>query len=677
MSSGVQHLRLRRPEPVQPKPQPARHTGILQDKLRRAQRRPWSPSFSFAFRAILLMRVAGAMYSNIDDCDEVYNFWEPLHFLDKGHGFQTWEVSPQYAIRSWAYIILHILPAHLATSFVGQDKRIAFFAVRLFLAVLSTLAEVSFYRTVHEKINERVGRYLFFILFFSAGMWNASTAFLPSSFAMYAVTLAFSYAFSPASSADNRRTLVSTALFATAGIVGWPFALALAIPFVFEELFIFSGDRVPPQNKGSWMVGRWRRLFICGLLAALVFVPVVTIDSLAYGNLLVVPWNIVRYNVFGGSDRGPDLYGTSPWHFYIANLFLNFNVLLPFALAALPALFVTRYVDRQRLGFYTPGVDQSSPFTVLAIRLAPFYLWLTILTLQAHKEERFMFPAYPLLCFNAAVTIYLVRGWQEVIFIKVTNSPYRASQTSIFRNFTLAVVASTSIISISRIIAMRVYYGAPMTLAYNFQYEELPRILNATGYLPEIPHNTPEEEMPRIDLSPVRNLNLRLCLGKEWYRFPGHYLIPNGIRVDFVKSEFSGLLPRHFDKHLDDSNNEKTSAWWWRPGTRVIPSDLNDLNLEDKSHYVPVDECDYLIDVDFPKNPRTSEFEPRYAIDKATWDRVVCKPFLDAQHSRLLTRVLWMPGAAWQDQNVYGDYCLLRNKESVARKEITYMKKSL
>ena len=135
----------------------------------------------------------------------------------------------------------------------------------------------------------------------------------------------------------------------------------------------------------------------------------------------------MRYNVFGGADRGPDLYGTSPWHFYISNLILNFNVLLPFALAAFPALIITYYVDRQRLGFYTPSIDQSSPYTVLAIRLAPFYLWLGIFSLQAHKEERFMFPAFPLLCFNAAVTVYLVRGWQEALFIKITSSPYRVS----------------------------------------------------------------------------------------------------------------------------------------------------------------------------------------------------------------------------------------------------------
>lgn len=52
----------------------------------------------------------------------VYNFWEPLHYLWKGYGFQTWETSPDYSIRSWAYILLHYLPVQLAAAFLGPEK---------------------------------------------------------------------------------------------------------------------------------------------------------------------------------------------------------------------------------------------------------------------------------------------------------------------------------------------------------------------------------------------------------------------------------------------------------------------------------------------------------------------------------------------------------------------------
>lgn len=34
-----------------------------------------------------------------------------MHYLVYGKGFQTWEYSPTYAIRSYAYLWLHALPA--------------------------------------------------------------------------------------------------------------------------------------------------------------------------------------------------------------------------------------------------------------------------------------------------------------------------------------------------------------------------------------------------------------------------------------------------------------------------------------------------------------------------------------------------------------------------------------
>ncbi|KAL0951587.1 hypothetical protein HGRIS_008268 [Hohenbuehelia grisea] len=511
------------------------------------------------------------------------------------------------------------------------------------------------------------------MLLVSAGMWNASAAFLPSSFAMHTTMLAFSYALDPPSNQKSLRTLAATVIFASGGIVGWPFALALSIPFILEEIFVYGGDRVPPELRISWTIGRVKRLIGAGVVASLLFIPVIGIDSIAYGRLTIVPWNIIKYNIFGGSERGPELYGTSPTNFYILNLVLNFNVLVPFALISLPALAVTYFFDRKRLGLYKPAPDQSSPFTLLFMRLLPFYIWLGILTIQPHKEERFMFPAYPLLCLNAAVALYLVRGWQEQIFIKLTNSPYKASQTYIFRNFTSSVILATAIISISRILALFKYYHAPLSIAFAFETEELPRLLNVTGLLPAPPSDARADELPRIDLSPIAQFNLTLCLGKEWYRFPGHYLIPTGVRVDFIKSEFDGMLPGHFGEgSIKSAPSESQSiplALWPAPKTRLRPAALNDLNREEPAHYVPVETCDYIIDLDFPLHPSVSAHEPRYAIDTATYDRVACLPFLDARHSRLLTRTLWMPGEGWQELNEFGDYCLLRNKERVVKKE--------
>jgi alpha-1,2-mannosyltransferase len=89
----------------------------------RQKQGPLVPSLSVALRMLLLVRTAGAMFSIIADCDEgergctgrppctplrpVFNFLEPLHYFLHNSGYQTWELSPQFAIRSWAYILLH------------------------------------------------------------------------------------------------------------------------------------------------------------------------------------------------------------------------------------------------------------------------------------------------------------------------------------------------------------------------------------------------------------------------------------------------------------------------------------------------------------------------------------------------------------------------------------------
>ena len=41
----------------------------------------------------------------IMDCDEVYNYWEPLHYMLFGTGMQTWEYSQHFALRTYAYPI--------------------------------------------------------------------------------------------------------------------------------------------------------------------------------------------------------------------------------------------------------------------------------------------------------------------------------------------------------------------------------------------------------------------------------------------------------------------------------------------------------------------------------------------------------------------------------------------
>lgn len=69
----------------------------------------------------------------------VFNFFEPLHYFQYNSGFQTWELSPQFAIRSWAYVLLHWPLAHLGPMILKLGKvsrRASFYPSRSILQSL-------------------------------------------------------------------------------------------------------------------------------------------------------------------------------------------------------------------------------------------------------------------------------------------------------------------------------------------------------------------------------------------------------------------------------------------------------------------------------------------------------------------------------------------------------------
>lgn len=68
------------------------------------------------------------------------------------------------------------------------------------------------------------------------------------------------------------------------------------------------------------------------------------------------------------------------------------------------------YVDRERVAGASK-LDAIWPYVLLGLKLIPFYIWFIIFSLQPHKEERFLYVAYPFICLNAAISIFLMRGW--------------------------------------------------------------------------------------------------------------------------------------------------------------------------------------------------------------------------------------------------------------------------
>ncbi|KAJ8309925.1 hypothetical protein KUTeg_011790 [Tegillarca granosa] len=119
--------------------------------------------------------------------------------------------------------------------------------------------------------------------------------------------------------------------------------------------------------------------------------------------------------------------------------------------------------------------------------------------------------------------------------------------------------------------------------------------------------------------------------------------------VNFIRSEFKGQLPKPFSSHQD--------------ATKLIPSDMNDMNKEEISRYqnsstslnpnllkdkfaigpngslllgikviyfttlcINVNKCHYLIDLDLPNE---TELEPRYSQRRDEWKILASYKFLD------------------------------------------------
>ena len=556
------------------------------------------------FGVLFASHLLAALYSPIQDCDEVFNYWEPTHYLNHGHGFQTWEYSPEYAIRSWAYAGLHALltPLGRLASFAGISKPGEFYVLRSLLGLACALCETRLVSKLATALNARIAVLYLLITATSPGMFHASVAYLPSSFAMYFTMLGM------AAFMDWRgglRTAQGIFCMATGACLGWPFAAAMAVPFLMEELLLAS------VSDFQGMRDLFLRIFDgCARSLALLAIQV-SIDWFFYKRLLIVPLNIIWYNVL--SNKGPDLYGTEPWHFYLRNLFLNFHVWLLLALLSLP-LLLGQY-------FFVKQTRTRSSYLRGTVFLTPFYLWLAIFTLQPHKEERFMYPAYPALILNASVAMHII-----LASLGSTDSRHLTSKIPVQLRFAgiLAFLLGACALFAIRTIGVMTAFSAPLSI-----YQPL---------------HGPGAARPGDNV----------CLGKEWYRFPSHYLLPEGVHAKFVRSEFTGLLPGEF------STAQQGLGIF--PGTWLVPPGMNDENRDDPGKYTDIKRCNFLVDSFLPSTEPT-KLEPDYIKGEQTWDKVKCVPFLDSSSTGVIGRLGWIPDLPFvpaKYKRVWGEYCLLK-----------------
>ncbi|PJF19083.1 hypothetical protein PSACC_01105 [Paramicrosporidium saccamoebae] len=430
-----------------------------------------STSLGFAWNAV------------VTDCDETFGYWEPLHNLVYGHGLQTWEYSPQFALRPYIFLVPFSLLARLLR---WMSKRAVYRSIRLILSLMTVTCQYQWCSAVATAWGKSVAGLSFLLLAVTPGMVQASSALLPNSLSMNLMTLLWTQYLQ---GADNRAVFLAMVI----AVFGWPYALLAAIvPLVTTmrtEITAKNGAtmRTSDLSMAKWIEVLSRRWFIATVFGICYLVlPSILIDRIYYGRWTMANMNALIYNLF--SRGGSHLFGVESRWFLLKNLLLNFNFVAPLSLLAV--------LVRQKDGVRA--------------------MWLTlvgcvsIFSIPAHKEERFLYPIYPILVVLASVALCSFVG-----------------------NRTRRIL----------IIAILLLCGC----------RNVAVIRN---------HRAPEQIFSKI---PSHSKGL-LCMADAWHLFPSHFHLSNSLRVGFVENRFKGILPRYFDKNANFNDmNEGTSEQFVDP----------------------------------------------------------------------------------------------------------------
>ncbi len=436
----------------------------------------------------LVVRLISARTSPISDCDEVFNYWEAVHFSLYQKGLQTWEYAPEYALRSWFYVFLASLPIRLFGGWISDDRIAQFYLTKAWYAVVACLGEVWFVGGVRARFGPVASRIAHSLLIFSSGPYRASVELLPSTTALFCGTLAWGSWLR-----GDFRTALYLGSFSV--LQAWPFSAILFIVVGLDALL----------SKGV--------VFVCQIAViasfTLALMPSLAFDYPVYVGLAeTVPvYNILVYNL-GGDGSKSELYGVEKWDFYLRNLLLNFNFAFPLSLAGCAIVFyedARRGFELLRVGALSDKDASASssswrtPLTALAATskfkyLLPYLVALVLFTvLSPHKEERFVVMAYFLVCLAAAVACARV-------------------ETLALRR---VLVVSCVVCALSRSYGQAAYFGS-----VNDLYSKVSRMKNVSS----------------------------VCVGEEWHRFPSSFFLSEKSELKFVRSSFKGLLPAPFAK---------------------------------------------------------------------------------------------------------------------------------
>lgn len=301
---------------------------------------------------------------------------------------------------------------------------------------------------------------------------------------------------------------------------------------------------------------------------------------------MITPLNHIRYNLF--SKHGPTLYGVEPWTYYILNGLLNFNIIYPLAFIGIVLTpLIDLFIDRRSI----QSGHASIPNTMI---VSSIVFWMGLLWMQPHKEDRFVSPIYPLIILSSSIAIYHLENLIPRLIRLLKLNRNVVLKLRLF--FVYSIILIHGIISISRTVSIVDGYSAPIRLLVDSKTREI--------------------------FQNDSSNDIHVCIGKDWYRFPSHFLLPSKCELSFIRSEFRGQLPKAYSQ--------------LKNATRLVEKHFNDENREEIDRYIDIDQCDYLIDHD---SEHPTDIEPNYS---QTWKKINSKKMLLPSH-RSIFRSFYVP----------------------------------
>jgi len=598
-----------------------------------------SSDFSlFAF--FLIVSLIASRVNHIDDTDETYGYWEPLHYLVYGVGMQTWEYAPQYAIRTYAFIYPFVIIAN-TLKWLGWGKEAIFYSIKAILGTCCAFAQTRLVSTLSRTVGMSASSNAAVLLVLAPGVFFASTSFLPSAACMTLLMLSISCWL------ENR--FLNSILWGTIAVLstGWPFCGLLFLPLGIHMLVHSYASVMYSKGTHASAIRKVLQVIFGGILSV-VFVQtaVFLLDHHFYAKWTSPTINILMYNAIGGS--GDELYGIEPISYYIKNLFLNLSVAWPLA-AISPAVYLVSFLVKKRTAG-TTTTDGKIRGVVLHVQAV---IWLAILFSRPHKEERFLYPIYPLIAYIAGNTLdHILRILSGLFGAPPPRTPRQKKAGKPGSPAAPWVEVVKSVLLVICMLGGLMLFSARVASNYN----------NFSGYIKLWSHahthilsntitHTVGTGNNNINNNNNNNNNnnhhqqqhqhegqqalLNVCTGSEWYQFPSHFFLPDCARLQYVRDGFGGELPQHFGAVN---------------GTAAEPLQVfNDLNEEVLERYVSLSQCDYivlLVDNNHPQQetPLRHALLNNEMIDGQRFNRVTSEKVISSAHSpSALLRAFFIP----------------------------------